>query len=249
MAKTFSKLELNYTGSLLVKNVGHIKCPTLNEIVECGGEELYNYYIYVLLYTKSQIAEVSNIQLTDEVLEELNTTPLFLFMVADSGMREALKDALSFFLNEDIVFDETSVSFLTLTPGTKDVVGCINCNNYETVRDLILQRNYMSPQKEGMVKKKSKKVLEREAKLAAGRKKSKKHKDRENAMRLDNIASKLAARSYSMNIQDVYNLTVYQLYDQFNELNISLQIDTILTRWSVWGKDEFDFSIWCRPNE
>lgn len=249
MVDSFTKLELNYTGSLLVKGVGHIRCPTTNDIVEAGGEDVYNWRIGMLLYTKSQLADNLNIELTPDIVEELNSTPLFLFLVAQQDFRNAITEALSFFLDERLVFDEPSASFLTLRPGADDIVGNINCSNYEQVRDLILQRNYMSPPKEGAVKKKSKKELEREAKIAAGRKRSKKYKDRQDAMRLDNVTSKLAARSYSMNIQDVYNLTVYQLYDQFNEINMSLQIDTILTRWSVWGKDDFDFSVWCRPNE
>lgn len=248
MAKSFTKLELNYTGSLYVSGVGHIRCPTINEIIEGGGEDAYNNRIMVLLYTKSQLAENINSDLSDDLLKELNNTPLFIFLIANDATREVLLETLSFFFDEQVVFDESTSSFLTIDRNSGESIGSVNYINYEEVRGLILQRNYMSLPKESVVKKKSKRAMEREAKIAEGRKKSKKYKDRQESMRLDNITSKLAARSPSLNIQDVYKLTIYQLYDQFTELNISLQIDTILTRWSIWGKDDFDFSIWCRPN-
>lgn len=81
----------------------------------------------------------------------------------------------------------------------------------------------------------------------AGRAASQKQKAAdERALSLSSIISAVAARHHSLNILNIWDLTVYQLYDQFAQLNKSLQVDVSSMRWAAWGQEPFDFSLWYK---
>lgn len=255
--RQLSQLELNYPGSIFVKGVGHIRCPKIGEVVELrnksdgsqDGEALYNLFLDILLRTKAQFLESIGKELEEAQLKELDQIPLFYLYLMFEDTRKLLMASIEFFMDESIAFDKTNMTLVTYKnvahPDADDIdmVGEINVDNFVDVKNLILKRNYIQPPKNPDGKRRSKRMMEFDAKIEKGRKQSKKFKANQRAMQLGNLVSKVAAYS-STGMQEVYNLTVYQLYDQFFEINNSVQIDAALTRWCVWGKDKFDFSQW-----
>jgi len=79
-----------------------------------------------------------------------------------------------------------------------------------------------------------------------GRKRMRKQRKADAGMELPNIISVLCARSPAYNLTNVWDLTVWQLYDQFSQVYGNVQIGVMAQRWAAWGKEDFDFSIWYK---
>lgn len=253
---TFSHLDLNYPGALMVKDVGHIKCPTISEIIELrelsggerGGEDTYNLYLDVFIRTKAQFLEAISDSFEEKQLKEFDEVPLFLLYLMFRETRDLLVDAVDFFFSESAVIDPNTASILLIENYEDDgakVVGAITDENFNDVKSLILQRNYITPPTNPNGKRRSKKMIAFDEQVEKGRKKSTKYQQEREAMQLGNLVSKVAAGA-SLSYSEVYGMTVFQLYDRFFEVNTSQQVNAALTRWCVWGQDKFDFSQWYK---
>ena len=215
-----------------------------------SGEDTYNLYLDAFIRTRAQFLEVISENFTEEQLKELDTIPLFHLYLSFTETRELLRSAVQFFFDEEAVVDLDSASVLLVNGSAEPddkmrIVGAINVDNFNDVKNLILQRNYVTPPANPDGKRRSKKMMEFDARIEAGRKKSTKFKQNQIAMQLGNLVSKVASSS-AFTISEVYNMTVYQLYNYFFEINTSVQINAALTRWCVWGKEKFDFSQWYK---
>ena len=256
MARDFTLLELNYPGALEVDDVGHIRCPTIEEIVTCRvqvndkivlhGEDAYNYHLELLVITRAKILERFSQVLEEETLKGLEELSLFNVIILIPELREQLSESLNFFFEEDVVFDLEHDVF-RLFQDYSEEVGVISDDNFVEVKNLILKRCHVSPPKVTEGKRRSKKMIEYDKKLEEGRRRSRKWKNSQEAMELGNIVSKMAARVRGADINDIYTWTIFQLYEQFGEINVGIQIDTIMKRWSTWGQDDFDFTMWYQP--
>ena len=65
-------------------------------------------------------------------------------------------------------------------------------------------------------------------------------------MELPNLIGAVAARSGGYTLLNIWDLTVYQLYDQFTRTNVNVQMDIYASRWAAWGKDDFDVAMWFK---
>ena len=253
MARDFSYLELNYFGPLEIEGVGHVRAPTVEEIALCKasvteestlyGEEAYNYYLELLIINRAKLLERYASSLEESSLQELDKLSLFTVLTLIPEVRDQLTESLNFFFEEEVVYDYEA-GIYRLFVNYSDEVGQINEENFIEVKSLILKRCHIKPPKSTEGKRRSKRMIEFDKKIEAGRKKSRKWNDEQKSMELGNIVSKVAARSNAADINDVYTWTIYQLYEQFGEINYAIQIDTIMKRWSTWGKDDYDFSSW-----
>lgn len=253
MGREFSRLELNYSGPLEIDGVGHVRCPTVEEVATCRaqpveevilyGEDAYNFYLEMFVITRGKLLERYVDLYEEEDLKEMDKLSLFTVMILAQDTREQLTESLNFFFEEEVVFDYEAGVF-RLFQNYSEVVGEINDDNFIEVKNLILKRCHITPPKVTGGKRRSKRMIEFDKKVEEGRKKSRKWKNDQESMELGNIVSKVASRSNAADINDVYTWTIYQLYEQFGEINYAIQIDTILKRWSTWGKEDFDFTSW-----
>lgn len=226
MAAQFTHLDFVSPYPVLMEGVGHIRSPKLHEIVLLGGESRYNSMLSVLLMTKVQLLEqlAESSDIPEDVLQEFDKLSLFELLVGIEVTRHVLMDAFSFFLTESVAFLEDEVAFVTYdddqqrSPLQRVVYGRIDAENYHQVREVILRRNYMTPPSNAEGKRRSKRMIEYDKKIEAGRKKSARYKAEQKAMQLGNLVSKVSKYS-TLNILNVFDLTVYQLYDQFFEIN------------------------------
>lgn len=139
---------------------------------------------------------------------------------------KSVEDALNFFMTDTVRFDEQYGVFLTYD-GTEDEehnpipTGVIRKENYMDVCDIIARRNYIS--RESLydpTKIRSKKAQQIYEKMMKGRQAKTKSaaSGHDSDLDLGNIISKVAARHPSINLLNIYELTIYQLYDQFYNL-------------------------------
>ena len=61
-----------------------------------------------------------------------------------------------------------------------------------------------------------------------------------------NIIGAVTSRHPSLNLTNIWQLTVYQLYDQFARIREQVNFDVYSARWAVWGKDKLDQSLWFK---
>ena len=71
-------------------------------------------------------------------------------------------------------------------------------------------------------------------------------KKEDKKLELANLISALASHSMSLNMSNIWNLTIYQLYDQFERQQIEDSYRSSLRSVSIWGdKDnKFDNTLW-----
>lgn len=206
-----------------LEGVGHIKSVTLKEIGEIGYEQ------FSVLTALLQM----NI---DRFLEN----PAILFSLVTS---------LNFFIWETVVYNSSQNEFHCLDQNER-IVGRINRDNYSAVTDVILQRHSMGrkrdPPDASKVKNKlAKKIYD---KLADGQKNqilNKSQKELED-YEIPNLISVLSVVHHSLNMTNIWDLTVYQLYDQFQRQQLYLLFLNQSRSISVWGdkNNKFNFNQW-----
>lgn len=224
-------MKLNYfellsPNPVYIENVGGILSPKLKDISSIGIQR-YQYYLSLLLMESS-------------VFDTLSSTP-------DLAM--FLQSALDFFIKEDVSYSAQSDCFVVQTDG--EVIGAITKDNYPVVSDLICQRNSMkSKQNEDLSKAKTKKALEIMEKLQKGRAEKAKATKVDNNMELGNIISAVANKSQSLNILNIWDLTVFQLWDCFSRIcNNNIYAIQSMSVAAYGNKDNhFDFNSWFKNN-
>ena len=225
-----------------VSGVGDIFSPTLRRIAQIGAET-YNFYLSLLLADEKTL-------------------------FSDDAMTDFLKNALAFFFKEEIFYysDErcfivtnNAVSVITdieaLSGGRKlsdtDIVGVITGDNFSQICDLILQLNNIKRRDEDISKVKNKKALDILKKIQKGRAERQKNKKADKNMEIANIISAVANRHPSLNMINIWDLTIYQLWDAFARLSKNSIYDIQSMSVAAWGdKDNhFDAAAWFKRIE
>lgn len=255
-----------------LNGIGSIKSPTLNEISEITYN-LYQYYISILLldidsyyknlekddylylnnFTDTEKEIILKIKKEYDDLEDNKKQNVFFYniLVFDKLVINTIVNAFNFFFVDEITYNENDRVFLLMN-GLKDndgnnvVTGIIHEGNYEDVIDLILQRiNIEKPKNEIKGGKPKNKIAEKiMKKMESATKIQKKKEDKK--LELGNIISSVASHSKSLNIVNIWDATIFQIYDQFtrNRLDDSYSMNS--TSVSVWGdKDKkFNDTLW-----
>lgn len=152
---------------------------------------------------------------------------------------------------EDLVWDEKGRCYLVVNPeNQQEIVGEINRDNFEDVRRLMLQFNFVgldkdetpaahSTDKAKELWEKTQGFLKEQAEAEVKEDKPEYH--------LSNIISKICAIHPSYNLLNVYGLTVFQLYDSFFQLGYMRSANLSEKIFSNHGGDKFHFEDWLKP--
>lgn len=207
-----------------VPDIGGIISPTLRDIAAIGIDT-YQYYLTILLMD----------------------TNAFDLLTANPQSTALLQTVLNFFIAEDVVYSPEAAAFLVQNGGT--VIGRISKEEYPGLCDLICRCNCIASNRtEDLSKVKSKKALEILKKLQKGREEKSKQTKADKNMELGNIISAVANKSPSLNILNIWDLTVYQIWDCFFRLSNN-NIYTIQSMSvAAWGNKDhyFDATAWFK---
>lgn len=243
-----SYFELLSPDPIQIQRVGGILSPTLRSISKIGINT-YQYYLTILLmdlktyFTMIQQEEQFEL-LSDEEKSQMN---VFELLTMDSKSAELLKSVLNFFIAENVLWSEQNNAFLIYEG--ENVIGAITKEIYPQICDLICQRNCIkSNQEEDLSKVKSKKALEIMKKLQKGRAEKAKATKTDKNMELGNIISAVANKSQSLNIINIWELTVYQVWDCFSRLSNNSIYDIQSMSVAAWGNKDnyFDATAWFK---
>lgn len=229
--------------------VGFIIPPTLKDILQLGtneyGKNVYDHYINLLSIDVNQYLsilpdkDVLLSMLSDE--EKANLKIFDLWSISYENIKPII-ESLSFFIFGCLKYDEVNNQIIIYD---KDVYcGSVDRNNFDELRKFILKLNYISDEMIEKPKFKNKAAEELYYKLQQHEAESNKNTKKD--LSLYNVVSSLCSYHNSINISNVWSLTVYQLYDQFFRQNMKNQLDISAMRWSTWGSESFDFDLWFK---
>ena len=239
---------------IFVEGIGHFRSPKIKELNPTTGIGYRQYYTYIniLSWDKSDLLEIikkeSEVQYT--LLNKKENFNTFDIITLFPYLLGIVKSAFEFFIYEVIEWDNADRKFITLSKDDPNkVVGEINRLNYDEVRDMVLQMNYINLGKDessmNFTTAKAKEYWEKVQKyLKQEGKKSKGDK----RFRLSNIISKLSVLPTGYTLFNIYDLTVFQLYDQFLQYGYLRAMDLNERACSYGlGSKDFKFDNWLNP--
>lgn len=233
---------------IYIQNVGGIISPKLKDISSIGINT-YQYYLTILLMDPKTYFNIIGRQEQFESLSEQDKAQINIFdlLTIDDDSIDLLQTVLNFFIKEDVVYSMKHKKFFVHKDN--EVIGMIAKETYPQVCDLICRRNYIkSNQDENLLKVKNQKALEIMKKLQKGKSKKAKQTKTDKNMELGNIISAVANKSQSLNILNIWDLTVYQVWDCFSRLSNNNLYHIQSMSVAAWGNKDhsFDAAAWFR---
>lgn len=246
-------MKLNYFDLLspapvYIPKVGGIISPTLKEISSIGINT-YQYYLSVMNMDLKSYFTMMNCPDLYEAFsnEEKSRLNLFDLLIRNEQSALLLKDVLNFFIKETVVCTPVNRCFTVMD--NEKIIGTITKEVYPQVCDLICQRNCIKfIRNEDMSRVKSKKAMEIMKKLQKGRAEKVKLNSEYNNTELGNIISAVAGKSHSINLLNIWDLTVFQIRDYFSRLSSNNIYDIQSLSFAIWGNknNNFDVAAWFK---
>ena len=239
---------------LFIQRIGHIKSPTLREI---WSPEItyptYNMYINLLLIDLQYYCETVNPaqsewfnSLSDQDKQNMN---IFDIIVSDKNLCEQYPTMLDFFFVENVGWDDHDKVFYTFTNKANDgkpiALGVIGKDIWIDLCDIILQRcgvNHDDTDNVDESKIRSKRALEILRKIKKGKKERVKTGKHNKDTEIPNIISKVSVMANSINYTNIWDLTVFQLYEHFRQECINVVFDIKKMSVAAYGNEKKTFS-------
>lgn len=231
---------------LCLTGIGSIKAPTLREIfspeVTYQG---YQMYLSLLLMDPRTYFERINPSTSGwyHALSDQQKSSLTMFdlIISDPDLQSSYSNLFHFFLTEDVIWSQKDNCFLTFQE--KNPVGSIHKDIFDKVRGLILQRCgiQVSDLDTAPAKVKSKKASAILEKLQKGRQRLAKKYQPDKSMELPNIITSVAVKSNSINFTNIWDLTVYQLMEQFKREQLNVYFDIQKMSVAAYGNEKHTF--------
>ncbi len=272
MRKKGSSMKLDY-GTLLsytplkLQCGGSIRSPLLRELSELTFPIYHNYLASLLIDIGSYYSGIDNNEseyfsnysreernliqkirseyecMTEE--EKSNVQPIDILSF-DTRFIGNISKALSFFMNCDVHYSHDYQAFIHIE--NKAITCAVSRNIYPEVIDIILQRNGIQQNTANQTRPKFKTKLAEKLYLRTLNAESKRERNNDKNMEIPNIISSVAAKHNSLNISNIWDITVYQLYDQFKRLQSNSLYEIQSLSVAAWGdeKNTFDPAGWYK---
>ena len=255
--------------SALKLNLCSVHSPTLREIDSLPQKFCtYNMYLSMLLLdTASYYKNLDDLgesyftgypetekQLILKIRDEYDRMPeqdkvriaaldIFSF---DSRILEQLEQALSFFICDPLSFSPRDHAFVVYGKETDTPSGIISPQLLPEIESVILQLNAISPNTMDTSHAKNKAAAKIIEKLNSRKKGREKKAKSDPKLELPNIISAVSACHSSINILNIWDLTVYQVYDLFARMQQNTVFDVLKMSVAAWGNkdNKVDFTQW-----
>jgi hypothetical protein len=222
------KLKLQSGESVYVDDkVGYIKPLTLREIIK------YGYTKYLL---KLNVFTLEASQLVGDDSKDLDINAFDIVAIhGGDELREELEKALKLFLGDDAIVD---VRKKIIYVGDR----VIDRENFDKVREVLKWQNALKKFGEDSTteEEESESVRRIKEKLKRGRDlvaKAKKEESEDGDIDLADILRAVASKSFSLNKLNIYDLTIFQLYEEFKSLELLDQYELSIKSLMAGAKD------------
>lgn len=236
---------------LSLERIGHVKPPVLKEIFGLKiTYQIYSMYLSLLLMTPDNYYEYFANDSSDWYLslseEKRLRINMFNIICIDEKLRSSFLDMLNFFMVERIEWDNKNKVFLSYEnsyDNKSSPSGLIHKNIFAELCDVILQFCSVnrSDSDVDISKVENKRALEILEKFQKGRKTTSKKSERNTGLELPNLVSSVAVKSNSVNYTNIWDMTVYQLYDQFKREQMNIYFDIQTMNVAAYGNKEKSF--------
>lgn len=229
---SISQMKLERGSPITVSKYCILRQPKLSEIDDLGYER-YQSFLSVFLIDKKELLK----SLGAEDGPDFDAYTLYDLIAAIPELRAHFAEALAFFVIGQVSHDSNGFY----------VDGHLLVK--EELQDLsvaIMQMSYIEVDEESQHVFASEKARRIWEKCRKGRAALRKEQRKDANMELPNLIGAVSARGCGYTLLNIWDLTVYQLHDQFARMNVNVQMDIYSSRWAAWGKDDFDVSMWFK---
>jgi len=259
MDNKISYFDLLSPDPFFVEEVGYLKSPKLKEISKLGYN-LYMTYCYLLTADLEEYMKyLQNYPSFKNVVDYYNKLNkkedilLYDFIMSNSFSKELFKEMFSFFICGEVYIQKNYFE-IKYIKNEEDKIGKISFDNFDLVRDYLIQLNCIPKQEHKKeLKFNSKKSKELFEKFNKKHEKDEKINNKSKDTDLANLISIYCDDSNSINFLNVWDLTIYQFHDQFLRHNYLKQVELNRKIYSntVTFKDISDFKQeeWLKYND
>ena len=250
-------MNLNYEDLICgdpipIPEVGHIRSPHLYELMPSRGIGFwtYNLYLNLLSWDKEDLINFARSSMGKKysVFSRANGLNAFDIVTLVDMPRQMMIEAMSFFMLEDLVWCDDKRYFSVRDKETQEEIGKISRENFDEVRDMMLQMNYVSSRHVNKAphfsNEKARALWENAQKHL---REAAKNPSSDKRMNLGNIISKLSCVGVGYTLLNIYDLTVFQLYDQFFQYGYLRAMGISDMAYSNHGGKNFDIQAWLKP--
>ena len=249
------QISLLSPNPIIIQGVGTLRSPILNEIYssDIRNLSLYSLATHILFGSKQDIIELGknmgeNNTYHKLIEPDIEITSKFTLIINSVDLREALCEALALFFCNKIVFSPENKCFLVLSviDDKASIVGSISDDNYLFIEDLLKQLLHCeSEYSDNELKYSSDKAKELWEKVSQAEEKEKADVNARD-YEIGNIVSKLCVCGIGYTVKNIYDLTVYQLYDQFSAYMQNRISQLSENAYAHNGGEDFDMNSWLR---
>lgn len=249
-------MKLSYANLLspypLKLNIGSVKKPKLKDIAEMSFERFNEYQVLLRFQSALNTASEDNGQKTADAFE---------IIVQTKSFQEEYVEMFNFFFEERVVFHdsffilldkkfkEAEIHDLESEFDVQDIKGIISEKNFGDLTEVIAQICGMEYEGEEEAPKFKNKLAEKlYKKMEKARKKNAVFNKENKNFSIPNIISAVASKHPSLNFANIWDITIYQLIDTFQRLQMNAAYEINARSVSIWGdkKKKFDDSIWFK---
>lgn len=218
-----------------MERIGHVKSPTLREI---WSPEItwntYQMYLGLLLMTPQAYGCEENIS-------------IFNLICSDTRLQKSYTAMFDFFLEENILWDGNSQLFFTYNETDENhqivPVGIICSDNFSELCDIILQKCGVERRDYDVDISTVKNHRAREilTNIQKGRKSASGKPKHDKNLELPNLITAVAVKSNSVNFTNIWDLTIYQFYEQFKKEQTGVYFDIQKMSVAAYGNNKNTF--------
>jgi len=239
---------------IFISNVGSVKSPKLELIKTQDGYFRYQSYMIALMSDTKGISDFFTGLNDEDPFKDLSDldkleTPYFSLLIKSPQTRELLKEALSFFIVDDVIYSEKHSCYLVnRQEGDKLLtIGYVAQDNFGEVVGIIKQLLHSEDNDPNNLTFSSETA--KQWWLEAQKKESELPKVDSANYELSNIISKLCALNIGYNLLNIWDLTIYCLYDQLSAYIQNRMSSISENAYAHNGGDKFDAMAWFKNNK
>ena len=206
------------------------KQPKLRDIKDLGCNLYYTYISFLIIDVEEYLTTIKREDLIP-VFRQHNLT-MFDIYKDNSYERQFFIEALSFFVASKVEFKDGEFVI-------NDII--LDLPKYRKIIQIIGEINYLNieDKHEFYANEKARQIAEKIRKAKEKRKKT----QQKDSITLPDIISAVASRKESLNLLNIWDLTIYQLYDHYSRLIAEDNFDICAMNYAYWG-GEFKCKHW-----
>lgn len=241
-------------------SVGHLLKPKLKDIAKITFEKFNFYQIFLKITPEKYYSTIAiNTPAWDSLSEDKkNEVTMFSVILNDNRAKNIYLDIFNFFFFEKVIFREGLFILLKNEVDDEskitadDVSGVIQERTFNKVLNMIQQIccicDEMEDESLANLKFKNEKAKKNYLKMLKGQKERQAKAKSDVNLSIPNIISAVANKHPSLNMTNIWELTVFQLLDSFYRLQANAFYEIDSSRVSTWGdeKKTFDAALWYK---